>query len=299
MKVNGQTIELVSATYNLPTTVAGVQIDCSITRGYNSNGRAESWGLEKDARLRLWPAGSPLVASGTFGYPVRQKWFATDTQMANVPVFVDGGDRPGERSIYYHSGLDIGGSEGMVDVIAATDGLVVSVGEVVLDAHKRDTPVSPPLRRSLPARRPRLVLPLQPPPVDRRSPWFPAGSSRSAIRSASWVRREAAAAGRICTFEIKMPPAFRAVGHTGGLCLPVGSVPARIRTGSDCRRPSASFDLELATTVTLDGSQVMDTREGDIARYEWQFEDGSTADGADSSADVCTQHPAVTARSSR
>ncbi|QDT32343.1 PKD domain-containing protein [Thalassoglobus polymorphus] len=143
VEVNGERATLVSATYNLPITVGGVQIDCSVTKGYNSNGRSSSWGLEKDVRLRLWPAESPLIKPGTFMYPVKQKWFATDTQMANVPVFVDGGDQPGERTIYYHSGLDIGGSEGLVEVIAATDGLVVSVGDLVLEGHKQNTPVSP------------------------------------------------------------------------------------------------------------------------------------------------------------
>ena len=26
---------------------------------------------------------------GTFGYPLKQRWFANDTQMANEPCFVD------------------------------------------------------------------------------------------------------------------------------------------------------------------------------------------------------------------
>jgi len=34
VQVNGQTVTLVSATYHLPTTVAGVRIDCPITSGY-------------------------------------------------------------------------------------------------------------------------------------------------------------------------------------------------------------------------------------------------------------------------
>ena len=143
VEVDGKKVTLVSATYNLPTTVGDVQIDCSITRGYNENGTPSFWGLDKDARLRLWPAGSPLIRPKTFVYPVKQKWFATDTQMANDPVYVDGGERAGKRKIYYHSGLDIGGSEGLVEVVAATDALVVSVGDVVLDGHKQDTPVSP------------------------------------------------------------------------------------------------------------------------------------------------------------
>lgn len=143
VEVNGQRGNLVSATYHRPQKVGGVQIDCSVTKGYNSNGSPSFWGLEKDVRLRLWPEQSPLLRPGTFTYPVRQKWFATDTQMANDPVYVDGGERAGEHKIYYHSGLDIGGSEGLVEVVAATDALVVSVRGVVLDGHKRDTPVSP------------------------------------------------------------------------------------------------------------------------------------------------------------
>jgi putative CocE/NonD family hydrolase len=143
IEVDGHRATLVSANYRLPQTVAGVQIDCPITKGCNENGTPSFWGLDKDARLRLWPAGSPLIRPQTFTYPVKQKWFATDTQMANEPVHVDGGERAGKRKIYYHSGLDIGGSEGLVEIVAATDGLVVSVGDTVLKGHERDTPVSP------------------------------------------------------------------------------------------------------------------------------------------------------------
>jgi len=37
VEVNGQPITLTSSTYHLPLTIAGVQIDCSITRGYLRN----------------------------------------------------------------------------------------------------------------------------------------------------------------------------------------------------------------------------------------------------------------------
>ena len=140
--IDGIPAELVAATYHLPITVGTVQIDCSVTSGYNSNGRPESWGLDKDARLRLWPAGSPLIRPGTFGYPAKQRWFATMTQMANEPTYVDGGDDPFRETIYYHSGLDIGGTEGRVEVVAATDGLVVASGNDVLPEHREDTPIA-------------------------------------------------------------------------------------------------------------------------------------------------------------
>src|SRR4029077_3418430 len=118
VEINGQTTTLISANYRLPIALGGVQIDCPVTRGHNKNCDPfeDSWGLDKDARLRLWPAGSPWAAPGTFAYPIRQRWFAGPTQMANEPSFVDGGDAPAGRPIYYHSGLDIGGREGVAEV---------------------------------------------------------------------------------------------------------------------------------------------------------------------------------------
>ncbi len=145
VEVNGQKMSLISANYRLPVTVAGVQIDCAVTRGYLKNNSEtvrgqDPWGLAKDARLRLWPAGSPLMNPGTFRYPARQRWFASGTQMANEPVHVDGGENALVKQIYYHYGLDIGGAEGLVEVISATDGLVVSSGKEVLPGYD-STPV--------------------------------------------------------------------------------------------------------------------------------------------------------------
>jgi hypothetical protein len=122
-EINGKEVTLECGTYRLPVTVAGVQADCTVTRGYLENSRSNIWGLDKDARLRLWPAGSPLLAPGTYRYPVRQHWFASDTQMANEPSFVDGSEEPSRKTVYYHYGLDIGGGEGLAQVVSATDGL--------------------------------------------------------------------------------------------------------------------------------------------------------------------------------
>jgi murein DD-endopeptidase MepM/ murein hydrolase activator NlpD len=147
VEADGARVTLVSANYRLPTTVAGIQIDCPITKGYrqnNANGVAgeDPWGLDKDARLRLWPAGSPQLTPGTFVYPAKQRWFASATHMANEPVHVDGGESILVKKIYYHYGLDIGGAEGLVDVVAATDGLVVSSGKAILPGYE-DTPAKP------------------------------------------------------------------------------------------------------------------------------------------------------------
>ena len=143
VEVNGESISLVSCTYRLPVAVAGVQIDCPITKGYlQKSSKENAWGLTKDARLRLWPAGSLWMEPGSFVYPAKQCWFASDTQMANVPTFVDGGEVPANKNIYYHYGLDFGGAEGLVDVVAATDGLVVSAGVEKLPGYD-DSPVAP------------------------------------------------------------------------------------------------------------------------------------------------------------
>jgi hypothetical protein len=67
-KVNGKDVQLECGNYNLPVTVAGVQVDCAVTRDFLSNSRTDPWGLVKDARLRLWPAGSGFMATGTYVY---------------------------------------------------------------------------------------------------------------------------------------------------------------------------------------------------------------------------------------
>jgi len=143
LMLNGQPLVLTSATYHLPVTFAGVQIDCPITKGHVGNSsEGNAWGLRKDARLRLWPAGAPWIEPGSFVYPLKQRWFAGHTQMANEPSFVDGGEAPSNKKIYYHYGLDSGGAEGMVEVVAATAGRVISSGNEVLPGYD-DSPVKP------------------------------------------------------------------------------------------------------------------------------------------------------------
>ena len=142
VEVNGQKVTLTSANYNLPVQVGGVQIDCAVTKGCVQENK-NPWALDADARLRLWPAGSKWIKPGTFVYPVGQRWFASDTQMSNEPTFVDGGENPARKSVYYHWGLDFGGAEGLVEVFAATDGTVVSARTETIDSLPEGTPVSP------------------------------------------------------------------------------------------------------------------------------------------------------------
>lgn len=133
-EVNGERVTLVCGRYRLPVAAGGVQIDCPVTRAYVRTSKYDVWGLEKDARLRLWPSGSPWIG-GHYGYPVRQRWFATDTQMANEPCYVNGVEHF-DGKIYYHFGLDIGGAEGSTEVAAAAAGVVVSSGRDNLPGHE-------------------------------------------------------------------------------------------------------------------------------------------------------------------
>jgi murein DD-endopeptidase MepM/ murein hydrolase activator NlpD len=139
VEINGVRATIACGNYRLPVAAGGVQADCAVTKAYYGNSNADHWRLTKLARLRLWPLGSPFLPPGTMAYPARQRWFATQTQMSNEPTYVDGGEGFGERRIYYHSGLDIGGAEGLTEVVSATDGLAVGVGKAILDEHKAGT----------------------------------------------------------------------------------------------------------------------------------------------------------------
>ncbi|MBN2001110.1 peptidoglycan DD-metalloendopeptidase family protein [candidate division KSB1 bacterium] len=141
IRVDNDTLTLHSARYNLPKSIGNVQIDCPVTRFIYTDSNRESWALKKDARLRLWPKGSPWITPATFVFPIEQKLFASQTQMSNEQVHVDGGSYP-QNQIYYHNALDFGGAEGLDRIVAATDGLVVSAGDSVLPGYE-NTPVEP------------------------------------------------------------------------------------------------------------------------------------------------------------
>jgi len=138
IEVNGARAILACGNYHLPVNIGGVQADCAVTKAYYQNSNADHWALAKDARLRVWPGGTPFMPPGSMVYPVRQVWFASRTQMANEPTYVDGGETIGSGRLYYHSGLDLGGAEGLVEVVAATSGMVVARGKEAIDNEKNN-----------------------------------------------------------------------------------------------------------------------------------------------------------------
>ena len=282
VEVNGSKATLVSANYRLPVTVAGVQIDCPVTRGYRQNSSSDCAARTRGASTRT-PAcasGRPAhrcVEPGTFRYPARQRWFASGTQMANEPVYVDGGENPLVKQIYYHYGLDIGGAEGLVEVVAATDGLVVSSGKAVLPGYD-DTPVKPRYDvvyllddRGWYYRYSHLHT-IRPGDQARRR------RSRWASGSACWARKAAAAAGRTCTST--SPAGSRRASGASSRATPSSGRPTCASTSRSVLAVARPHHLAaVGEKVVLDGSRSW-SADGKIARYDWTFTDGQTATGA-------------------
>jgi hypothetical protein len=275
IEVNGQAIELTSATYDLPANAAGVQVDCPITRGYMTNTDQDHWGLIKAARLRLWPAATPLVEPGTFVYPVRQRWFASLTQMANEPTFVDGFEQPSRRRIYYHSGLDIGGAEGLIDVIAATAGLVVSAGRDSLAGYD-NTPATP---------RYDVVYVLDDQGWYYRyshlhtiDPAIKPGATVAMGQKLGVLGKEGDSGGwSHLHFEIvSRQPSGKWGTQEGYAFLWAAYIRGQHPTVIAVARPHQL--VRTGDRVTLDGSHSW-TRSGGDTDYEWTFADGTTAKG--------------------
>jgi len=125
LEVNGARVALRCGNYQLPVAAGGVQVDATAVSALTGDSNFDWWKLKKAARVRLWPAGSPWIEPGTFVYPIKQRWFGSTTWFSNEPV----SRRPGPNGkVYYHAGMDIGAAEGLAEVVAATDGTLVSVG---------------------------------------------------------------------------------------------------------------------------------------------------------------------------
>ncbi len=132
--VDGEKIKLPVAEYNMPKIVDQMRIACSVTRGIAEAVKKykDVYALEKDARIRCWPLYGHLFGPTPIVYPVRQKWFASMTQMPNERCYVDACELPlvkPDSYIYYHYGMDIGGHDRAVPIVAARSGYVVVRGE--------------------------------------------------------------------------------------------------------------------------------------------------------------------------
>jgi len=276
VKVNGREIKLDCGNYRLPVTAAGVQIDCAVTKGLLGNSRDNPWGLEKDARLRLWPAASAFMAPDTYVYPVKQRWFATTTQMANQPSFVDGSETPWGRKIYYHYGLDTGGAEGLTEVVSATAGLVVVRGQSALPGYEK-SPYTEVGYDGV------IVL-------DERG-WYHwyfhlfaidpdvrLGETIAAGRRLGLIGKEGSAGcWSHLHYEIRGPQPSGKAGIVEGYAFLWEAYQRQYAPEVIAVARPHSYAW-VGETVTLDGSRSW-SRSGRIMRYEWTFGDGTKASG--------------------
>ncbi len=276
VKVNGREVRLDCGNYNLPVAVAGVQVDCAVTKGFLGNSRDNPWGLAKDARLRLWPAGSAFMASGTYVYPVKQRWFATTTQMANQPSFVDGSETPWGRRIYYHYGLDTGGAEGLTEVVSATRGLVVVRGQSAMPGYEKN-PCTEVSYDGV------IVL-------DERGwyhwyfhlfsidPGVKLGEAVATGQRIGLVGKEGSAGcWSHLHYEIRGPQPSGKAGIVEGYAFLWEAYQRQY--GPDVVAVARPHSYAwVGETVTLDGTRSW-SRSGRIVRYEWTFGDGSKAGG--------------------
>jgi hypothetical protein len=196
--------------------------------------------------------------------------------MANEPTYVDGGEVPGAKRIYYHYGLDCGGAEGMVEVVAATAGKVVSGGTNML-AGFEEGPAKP--------RYDVIYL------LDDRG-WYYRYSHLQVIDSA--IRPGA---------EVRLGQKLGLLGKEGG-----SGGWSHLHFDITSRQPSGMWGIQegyaflweayqrkfkprivavarphhfvfAGEPVVLDASKSW-SADGRIARYGWSFTDGTTASGA-------------------
>jgi murein DD-endopeptidase MepM/ murein hydrolase activator NlpD len=279
VEIDGERADLTCATYTLPKTVGGVQVDCPVTRGYTeASSKDNVWALDRTARLRIWPAGSPWLRPGTFDYPVDQRWFASDTQMGNEPCYVNACDVPGQKKIYYHYGLDFGGTEGLVSVLAATDGVVVSKAGKVLEGKH------PPLVQ------PRYDVVYL---LDARG-WYYRYSHMASIEPSLELGKRVAMGTKLGTlgkeggsggwshlhFDVAMPQPSGRYGITDAYAF---AFEAYLRRHKPALLAVARPHLVAWTgqAVTLEGGRSWHSGGPDrIKAFRWRFSDGTEAEGA-------------------
>ncbi|MCE5231303.1 peptidoglycan DD-metalloendopeptidase family protein [bacterium] len=270
VEVNGEKARLLNGNYNLPQLVGGVQIDCTATGDMAPESHEDHWELKKDARLRLWPKGSRLIEKGTFTPPLQERILAGTTWYDNILMSAQG-----KGKFYYHSGMDTGGVEKLCPVVAATDGLVVQLGDAHLD--KKDHPPIEPRYDVIYIR-------------DDRG-WYYRYSHLSSIdpglklgkrvrmgRRIGYLGKEGASGGWThLHFEIKAPTPDGGYGTQNGYAYWLESYvdqyhPAVIAVAQPRR------SVRVGEGVVLDGSRSWAKKQ--IAKYEWTLDDGTKAQGA-------------------
>ena len=213
-----------------------------------------------------YPGDVSSTRSGSAGSPAARRWRTNRRRRGSSDPLV--------QKIYYHYGLDIGGGEAMVEVVAATDGLVVSAGKTSA-GHTR-------IRRSRRATTSSIcsttgagttatAICTAIDPAVKPGAKVKMGQTARPARQGGGQRRLVASALRD-----RRPAAVGQVGHEEGYAFLWEAYrdehkPALLAVA----RPHHL--IRVGDTVELDGSRSW--RPGKVASYTWTFCDGITADG--------------------
>jgi PKD repeat protein len=135
--VDGEEKWIGAGNQNLPVKFENVKIDCPITKAHLENGNFPKgmWRLNKEVKLRIWPINYDINQDDLIAFQSKQKWFGTgQTTHGLEPVEIDHDcTKPNDKDkIYYHWGMDLAGVKGYTPVLAAGDGVVISVGRIEL-----------------------------------------------------------------------------------------------------------------------------------------------------------------------
>ncbi|MDP8223670.1 MAG: PKD domain-containing protein [Candidatus Lernaella stagnicola] len=276
VEIDGETAWVDVGNYHLPVTVGAVQIDCPVVEDYYVNSDEDRWGLRAAARFRLWQAGCPWLPGESMLYPVAgQRWLPNRSQAGNEPT---DDYLPFLTSIYYHSGIDFGGTDHVDRVVAAAPGTVVLAGGEVLPGYEET-----PARLQGPRRDVVFVL-------DERG-WYYRYSHLDSIAPNVFLGQQLRAGEPIGVLGKR--------GTSGGW--------SHLHFEIICRQPSGEWGTESAypyvwqgyverekppllaharphriaragDTVTLDGGGSISLA-SEIVDYTWLFTDGETASG--------------------
>lgn len=279
VSINGDEFTLESGSYLLPVEAAGIQIDCPVVKNYSSNSTKNRWRLSKDARFRLWPKESVFIEPGIFAYPVKQKWFASMSQSGNEPTYVDWGENPANKRIYYHSGHDFGGAEGKDEIVSATDGLVVTAMGDTLEGF--DNPDDVALDRlDVVYIRSDLGWLIRYSHLDSTDPEIRVGSRVKKGQNIGLMGKQGGSGGWVhLHFEIKTQET--ASGEWGTEDAYAYLWESYIRQYKP-KVIAVARPHHLSWTgqkILLDGSRSRSIA-GDNVSYDWSFADGTTAEGA-------------------
>jgi murein DD-endopeptidase MepM/ murein hydrolase activator NlpD len=277
VNLNGEEVTLGSGNYHLPVEVGGVQIDCPVVKNYYTNSNADRWGLSKDARFRLWPKGSSYMNPGTFIYPVKQRWSASMSQSGNEPPYVDWGENPDNKNIYYHSGHDIGGAEGMDEIVSATDGLVVSALGEALEGYD-DFPGD--IRTDVVWILNELGWYIRYSHLDSTDPAIRTGAQVSMGQKIGFIGKQGGSGGWVhLHFELKTRETVSGNWGTEEAYAYLWESYVHQYKPAVIAVALPHHLLWIGQQTVLDGSKSISFK-SEIVSYEWAFSDGTTAKGA-------------------